>query len=467
MPTASILVVDDEPDIRELVSDILRDEGYLVQTAEHAAAARQARRERRPDLILLDVWMPDTDGISLLREWTEQGGLPCPVVMMSGHGTIETAVEATRLGAWDFIEKPIGLAKLLLTIRRALEANRLQQENESFRRQLPFLPAHEPTGSSQVMLALKGQLAKVIPLEAPILFTGEAGTGKETLARYVHARGPRANTPFLRVAASALPAHNAHDALFGREDAQGTHYGLLDQAQNGVLYLDQVGDLDAGTQQQLAAALEAKRFNRVGGKTPIALDVRIIAADTRDLAAATREGRFNQDLLYLLNVLPLQVPALRERLDDIPELLDHYAEFFATRDHLTYRRFGVAAQNRLRQYRWPGNLRELRNLVQRLLILGKTGDVEPSELERTLYEDAPAAPAEAPGAGFQIDYALPLREARDAFERAYLTRLLKQVDGSVGKLAQLAGMERTHLYRKLRDLAIDIKAATREETGVS
>jgi two-component system nitrogen regulation response regulator NtrX len=463
MPTFSILVVDDEPDIRELISDILRDEGYHVLTAQNAEQAREARRIRRPDLILLDVWMPDIDGISLLREWSEQGGLSCPVVMMSGHGTIETAVEATRLGAWDFVEKPIGLAKLLLTIRRALETNKLRQENEGFRRQLPT-PLHEPFGTSASMLALKAQLARVINAEAPLFLLGEAGTGKELIARYIHARSTRSQGPFVRVSISALPRTSlgAHAALFGHEDDKGVNYGFMDQAQSGVLYLDEIGALDLELQRDLAAVLEAQRYTRVGGKKNVDLDVRVIASNTQDLALSARAKSFNEDLLYLLNVLPLQVPSLRDRIEDIPELLDYYANFFASRDNLNYRRFSAAAQNRLRQHTWPGNLRELRNLVQRLLILGGSGDIHLPEIDFVLGQDTTVLRSTS-STEFQIDYALPLREARDSFERAYLSRLLKQADGSVGKLATLAGMERTHLYRKLRDLSIDIKAVSKEE----
>ncbi len=460
MASATILVVDDEPDIRELVQDILSDEGYAVITAENAASAREARRTRRPDAILLDVWMPDADGISLLKEWNERGGLPCPVVMMSGHGTIETAVEATRLGAYDFVEKPISLAKLLLTLRRALESGRLLQENEGLKRQLPALP--EPVGASSAMAALKAKLDRAAAADAPVLIQGESGTGKETLARYIHARGARREGPFVRVAVSGLPRSNAIVALTGSEDERGVVYGFLDQAQGGTLYLDGIAELEPEAQRALAGTLEARSFVRAGGGAPVALDVRVIAASLREAEAEVRSGRLREDLAYQLNVLPLAAPTLRERADDVPELLAYFAEYFAARDNLPYRRFSVAAQNRLRQHAWPGNLRELRNLVQRLLILGGDGDIEPAEVDRLLAGTLAPQRAARGGTDFQIDYSLPLRESRDAFERAYLTQLLKQAEGSVGKLAILAGMERTHLYRKLRDLGIDIK---NERTG--
>ena len=456
MANGNILVVDDEPDIRGLIRDILEDEGYSVMVAENAEAAREARRNRRPDLILLDVWMPDTDGITLLREWHERGSLACPVVMMSGHGSIETAVEATRLGAYDFIEKPISLAKLLLTLGRALEAGRLKQENEGLKRQLPVLP--EPVGASKVMAALKAQLERVAGSDAPVLIGGEAGTGKETIARYLHLKGARRDGPFVRVSVSALPRERAAPLLFGSEEGEHVAYGFLDQAQGGTLYLDGIAELELAAQRELATVLEARSFVRSGGNAAVPLDLRVMAASPRALDVEVRAGRMREDLLYQLNVLPLTVPPLRDRLDDVPELLAYFAEHFATRDNLPYRRFSMAAQNRLRQHAWPGNLRELRNLVQRLLILGGAGDIEPTEVEQALGASL-APPREQARAGneFAIGYDLPLRDARDAFERAYLQQQLILCNGKVGQLAKRVGMERTHLYRKLRSLGVDFR----------
>ncbi len=462
MTQQTILVVDDEPDIREAVKDILVDEGYAVVLADNAEAARQARRARRPDAILLDIWMPDTDGISLLREWQARGGVGCPVLMMSGHGTIETAIEATRLGAWDFVEKPLSLAKLLLTLRRALEAGQLRAENEGLRRQLAPVSS-APVGNSRAMAALKAQLERAAPSNAPVLIRGEPGTGRETVARWLHAQGARRGGPFVRVAANALPRGRMGGALFGSEDQSGVSYGLVDQAQGGFLYLDGVAELDTETQRDLAAALETGAFRRNGGAAAVPLDLRVVAAVDGDPADAVRGGRLREDLYYQLNVLPLAVPALRERADDVPDLVDYFADYFASRDGLGWRRFTVAAQNRLRQHAWPGNLRELRNLVQRALILGGAGDVDVAEVEQLLGATVTAAPAPsgAVGTPFALDLSRPLREARDEFERAYLTGLLRQADGSVGRLAILSGMERTHLYRKLRDLGIDIRSVSK------
>jgi DNA-binding NtrC family response regulator len=463
MASGLVLVVDDEPDIRSTVKEILEDEGYQVVVAENAAAAREMRRSARPDVVLLDIWMPDLDGISLLREWSGSGGLTCPVIMMSGHGTVETAVEATRLGAYDFVEKPISLAKLLLTIERAREATRLKRENDGLRQQLA-LPL-EPVGSSKIMIALRAQLERLAQHETGILIYGETGTGKESLARWLHERSPRRRGPFVAVAAGSIPREHLVSALFGAENAEGVQQGLLEQANGGTLFLDEVAELDPELQQRLSSVLERRALVRSGASAPTVLDLRVIAATAQNLEALVKAGRFREELFYLLNVVPLQVPPLHKRSEDVPELLRLYADFFANRDHLPYRHFPVDVQNRLRNYAWPGNVRELRNLVQRLLIMGSADQVTLAEVEAALGNapaaSAPAAVASAAGPG--IDFSLPLREAREQFERLYLLRQLQEVDYSVGKLAKVVGMERTHLYRKLRDLGVDVKAVAREE----
>jgi len=459
MTSGTILVVDDEPDIRSTVKEILEDEGYEVALAENAAAAREARQRVRPDVVLLDIWMPDLDGISLLREWSENGALTCPVIMMSGHGTVETAVEATRLGAWDFVEKPISLAKLLLTIERAREATRLKRENEGLRQHLA-LPL-EPVGASKAMLALRIQLEKLAQHDTWILIHGEPGTGKESLARWLHAHGPRRSQPFVAVAPASIPREHLIGALFGAENADGIQQGLLEQANGGTLFLDEVAELDDELQQRLASVLQRRALVRSGGRGPAALDLRVIASSAQNLEALVRNGKFREELYYLLNVVPLSVPPLRERGEDVPDLLRLYADFFANRDKLAYRHFPIAVQNRLRNHAWPGNVRELRNLVQRLLVMGSSNEVALEEIEAALS----GAPAHAPTPrveSSEIDFSLPLREAREQFERTYLLRQLQQVGGSVGKLAKAVGMERTHLYRKLRDLGVDVKNVARD-----
>ncbi len=463
MPSARVLVVDDEPDIRGLVKEILEDEGYTVAVAESAAAAREARRGERPDVVLLDIWMPDLDGISLLREWSERGGLPCPVIMMSGHGTVETAVEATRLGAYDFVEKPISLAKLLLTVERALEASRLRRENEGLRSQLA-VPL-DPVATSRSMQALKAQAEKLAAHDTWILVQGEPGTDKEALARWLHDRSARRAGPFVTVAPGSIARDHAASALFGTDDGTAIQYGLIEQANGGTLYLDDVADLDPELQLRLSSVFARRALLRCGAHEAVPIDVRVIAASSHDLEAAVQAGRFRDELYYQIKVVPLTVPPLRERVEDIPELLRYYADFFANRDKLPYRHFPVAVQNRLRHYPWPGNLRELRNLVQRLLILGNAPDVALDELELALGSAAPATPAARSDAprGLEVDFALPLREAREQFERAYLLHQLNEAGGSVGKLAKAVGMERTHLYRKLKDLGVDPKLAGRED----
>lgn len=461
MPAGHVLVVDDEVDIRQLIREILEDEGYRVSLADSASAARECMRQERPDLVLLDIWMPGEDGLSLLKSWAEPG-LAFPVVIMSGHGTIETAVEATRLGAWDFIEKPLSLAKLLLTIERSLEASRLRVENAGLRSQLAF--PNEPTGGSAAMQLLRAQLDKLAGHPAPVLMQGEPGSGKEGLARWLHARGPRRDKPFVVAAPAMLSAGNAVHLLFGSESADGVQAGLIEQAHGGTLYLDDIAVFDAQAQTLLAEALTRGELMRVGGRDPVRLDVRVIAAISQPLEARLADGSLREDLFFLLNVVPVAVPALRDRAEDIPELLSYYGDFYANRDRLGYRRFGVSAQNRLRQHAWPGNLRELRNLVQRLLLLGG-GDVSLTEVDSALIATPGIGPRSTPSTIVGVDFDKPLREAREDFERVYLQHKLREAGGSVGKLAGLCGLERTHLYRKLKDLGIEVRVGAEAGGG--
>ncbi|MGB5261192.1 MAG: sigma-54 dependent transcriptional regulator [Gammaproteobacteria bacterium] len=447
-----ILVVDDEPDIRTLVQDILEDEGYTVTTADNGESARKARRIRRPDLILLDIWMDDVDGISLLREWSENGGPSCPVIMMSGHGTVETAVEATRLGAYDFIEKPISLAKLLLTIERAFESARLQQENTDLRGQA--LPVVEPVGKSATMEQLREQARKVAQSNTWVLIGGEAGAGKGTFARYIHDQSPRRDGPYVEVAVGSITGENSASELFGHEEGESVTYGRLEQANGGTLSIGDIADMDLQTQARLLSVFQTHSFKRVGGNEDVEVDLRIIATTHSNLEEEVAAGRFRDDLFYHLNVVPIHIPALREHPDDVHELLNYYIDYLVSHERLSYRHFSVAAQNRLRSYEWPGNIRELRNLVQRLLILGTSEEIELDEVEQAVS----GAPAAGPAGDFPaMPYNLPLREAREQFEHDYLVHQLQKVGGSVGKLAKRVGMERTHLYRKLRALGIDHK----------
>lgn len=450
MAKPHILVVDDEPEIRELVRDILEDEQYQVSVAENAEGARKAWQARKPELILLDIWMPDSDGISVLKEWLETGQDPCPVIMMSGHGTVETAVEATRLGAYDFLEKPLSLAKLLLTVERAMEANRLQREYTGLKRS-----AHdyiEPIGKSAAIERLKDQVKKLAQHDTRVLLTGEPGCGKEAFAHYLHANSHRQNGPFIDVAVGTIAPEYSAVEFFGKEESGKIHYGLLEQAHGGTLYLGEVGDMDDETQLRLLSALESQSFLRVGGSQQVNVDVRIIASTRRSLEDEINAGRFRRDLYYLLNVVSLNIPPLREHSEDIPELLSFYADYFVTNEKLAFRRFTVPAQNFLRNHIWNGNVRELKNLVQRLMILGTGESIELEEVKSALGSTAPVQSVDHPEF-----YDMPLKEAREYFEKAYLEYHLSRSSGSVAKLSTAIGMERTHLYRKLHSLGIRFK----------
>ncbi len=451
-PNPYILVVDDEPDIRNLLQEILEDEGYDVSVAEDGESARKSHRDRRPDLVLLDIWMPDVDGITLLKEWAEEGGgLPMPVIMMSGHGTVETAVEATRLGAYDFIEKPLSLAKLLLTIEHALEAERLQRENLGLRRQ-SHMP-HEPVGHSAVMQRLREQVKRIAEHDTWVLMTGESGSGMNVVAHYLHNCSPHRERPFVEVSIASLAAEGIEAQLFGSEEEGKIHYGLLEQANGGTLFISDVGDLDMATQTRLNSALETRAFQRVGGDTSVQLYVRIVAATHYNLETMIEQEKFRKDLYYQLNVVPLRIPSLREHREDVPELLNYYVNLYVEQDKLPYRKFSLPAQNRLRNYHWPGNIRELSNLVQRLLIIGAGAEISLDEVEQAL-----GASSQPISGSIPMGYDRPLREAREQFEKAYLEYQLKQHEGSVGKVAKIVGLERTHLYRKLRSLGIDPKS---------
>ncbi len=445
-----ILVVDDEPDIGRLLQEILEDEGYEVKVALDGNAARQAHRARRPDLVLLDIWMPDVDGITLLKEWSDEHGLPMPVIMMSGHGTVETAVEATRLGAYDFIEKPLSLAKLLVTVERALEADKLARENLGLRRQNHSL--HEPIGRSIKIQHLKEQIKRIAQHDSCVLIQGEPGSGVRVMARYLHQCSTRRTGPYLETNIAALSGSDAAATLFGREQGEHIHYGLLEQASGGTLLLYDVADMNPELQARLVSTLERKTFERLGGSEPVQINVRLIAATHSDLAHKVEQGGFRKDLYYQLNVVPIHVPPLQEHREDVPDLLNYYVNLCVEEDGLPYRSFTVAAQNRLRNHAWPGNVRELKNLVQRLLIIGAGAEISLEEVEAALGTiERPSQTSTA------INYDLPLREAREQFEKDYLEYQLRQCEGSVVKAAQAAGLERTHLYRKLRALGIDPK----------
>lgn len=447
-----ILVVDDEQDIRHLVSEILEDEGYNVAMAENAAAARSLKKEREPSLILLDIWMPDVDGITLLKEWVAEDEALCPVIMMSGHASVESAVEATRLGAYDFLEKPLSLAKLLLTVERALEASLLQKENAGLKQQLML--DVEPVGKSAVVERAKDQVKRLAQHDARVLFVGEAGVGKEMFARYLHSHSARRDGPFVDVSVGSISPANSAVEFFGREDKDGKIYrGLLEQAHGGTLFLGEIAGMDPETQSRLLSALESSSFLRVGGSESVRVDVRVLASTRMNLEEEVAAGRFRQDLYYLLNVVTLEIPPLREHSEDVPGLLNYYVDYFVSQEKMPFRKFSMAAQNYLRNYSWPGNVRELKNLVQRLMILGAGDDIELEEVKDAIgsFADEPALTGAVPEF-----FNLPLKEAREHFEKSYLEYHFDKNGGSVAKLAAAIGMERTHLYRKLHALKIKL-----------
>ena len=448
MSTPEILVVDDEADIRTLLKEILTDEGYEVAVASDAGEARTAWESNVPDLVLLDIWMPDTDGITLLREWSENDGLSCPVVMMSGHGTVDTAVEATRLGAFDFVEKPLSLAKLLRTVERALEEGNAQRGPS--RSLLP--PMVAPIGKSQLMQALRDQVQRVAPHDTAVMFVGEPGTGREAFARYLHSESAHSKDKMVTLIGGSLTDSNVERQLYGSESNAVIEPGVLENANGGSLFISDVQDMTSRAQMLLLSAIEQGEFQRVGGSERIRVNLRLMSSATPGFGQDQDKG-FRPDLLSHLNVIRLRVPPLRDYAEDVPDLLRYYTDKLVDTEGLDFRRFSVAAQNRLRNFPWPGNVRELKNLVQRMLIMDGTEEIGLEEIERDLESDDTAAEPLVK----QDLLALPLRDAREQFERAYLQQQLLLCGGKVGQLAKRVGMERTHLYRKLRSLGVDFK----------
>ncbi len=447
MNSGKILVVDDEADIRRLLQEILTEEGYEVEVAADGGQARAARARQQPDLVLLDIWMPDTDGISLLREWSAETLEGAPVVMMSGHGTVETAVEATRLGAFDYIEKPVSLAKLLRIVERALEARTRPLAGKFVG--TAVLTGAAPVGRSRAIVQLRGELIRLAVSSAPLLLMGESGTDREQLARHVHQSGPLAAGPFIMLDARTLRDETTAVSLLG-VDRQNP--GLLEQAHGGTLFLGDIEDLSTPAQRLLSGVLETGSFVRTGDNEGVPLRARIIASARPGITNRVLAEDFRRDLYAQLSVLLVRVPALREYAEDVPELLRYHVDQLTETAGLRFRRFSVAAQNRLRHYPWPDNVRELRNLTRRFLLNEGPEEIGLEEVERELSSQTPVG---EPLVKHDL-LALPLREAREQFERAYLQQQLQLCNGKVGLLAKRVDMERTHLYRKLRSLGIEI-----------
>jgi len=447
--SAEILVVDDEQDIRELVEQILTEEGFAVTTAANAEEARLQQSELNPDLILLDIWMPDVDGISLLKEWSLTGTQHAPVVMMSGHGTVETAVEATRLGAYDFIEKPLSMAKLLSTVEKALNEAR-PVVRKTTQNLIP--PLIEPIGKSITIQKARNDAKRIAEQDANTLIVGEPGTGREAFARYIHSLSETKTGPFVNLVPSAIHDDELFKQLKGYIDEDGKfHSGLFHQAQGGVLFINELEDVSTKLQRLLNGVIEKDSFNAIDSDKSEAINFRIISSARPGFEHRVSSLGFRDDLLQTLNVLRLHIPPLRDYLEDVPQLLRYYVDVLVEEHQLPFHRFTIAAQNRLRNYDWPGNMRQLKNVVYRLLTMSEGADISPTDAEAVLAVE----PAMHTGMLKEDWLTMPIRKARDAFEKAYLEHQLKLCEGKVGALAKKVGMERTHLYRKLKSLGIE------------
>jgi two-component system nitrogen regulation response regulator NtrX len=453
-----ILIVDDEPDIRALIEGILSDEGYQTRQAHNAEAAIAAFRLRRPSLVVLDVWLQNSalDGIGILDMLhQEQPQVPC--VMISGHGTIETAVAAIQKGAYDFIEKPFQSDRLLLVVARALEAARLQRENAELR--LRAGAEAELIGTSGPINQLRSAVEKVSPTGSRVLVTGPAGAGKEVAARMIHVRSRRADGPFVALNCATLNPARFEEELFGVEAGPDPHTqprraGVLERAHGGTLLLDEVADMPLETQGKIVRALQDQGFVRVGGSTQVKVDVRVIATSNRDLASEIAAGRFREDLFYRLAVVPLRVPALRERREDVPALARHFLARSAEVSGQPPRSLSEDALAALQAYDWPGNVRQLRNLIDWLLIMAPGEPREPIRADALPPEVSGSAPVALRMDRSAEIMTMPLRDARELFERQYLEAQLLRFGGNISRTAQFVGMERSALHRKLKGLGV-------------
>ena len=459
---ADILVVDDEADIRELVGGILSDEGYAVRTAEHSEAALAAIKARKPALLILDIWMQGggMDGLELLDLVKELDG-DLPVIMISGHGNIETAVSAIKRGAYDFLEKPFKSDRLLLIVERALEAATLKRENRRLRQQAVVPDGF--VGRSAAAQHLRQLIGRIAPANSRVMISGPPGSGKELVARLIHGASPRAKGEFVALGAADMTPQRMDLELFGEEGDGGRprKIGVFERAHGGTLYLDKVGDMPRETQGRILRVLVDQRFRRVGGDQDVQVDVRVISSTSRDLREEIVAGRFREDLFHRLNVVPMQVPGLSERREDIAELVDYFITRISEATGLPRRRLNDDAIATLQVHAWPGNVRQLRNNIERLLILA-TGD--PSEAIT-----ADMLPAEVTGAGPAASVgpdrviALPLRDAREVFEREYLNAQIMRFGGNISRTANFIGMERSALHRKLKSLGVAPTRADEDE----
>lgn len=449
---SDILIVDDERDIRELISEILIDEGYTTRLAGTADDAMREVTSQSPGLLILDIWLKDSDmdGIDILKK-VKSDYPEVPVVIISGHGNIEIAVAAIKQGAYDFIEKPFNIDQLLVVIRRAMETSRLRRENITLRKK--DAPVSDLIGSSAGFRALVSQLDKVAKSNSRIMLRGGSGVGKETAARYIHAQSDRAAGPFVVVGCATIEPDRMEEVLFGRESGdQNGAQGLLEQAHGGVIYFDEVADMPLVTQSKILRVLVDQKFQRVGGNDQIKVDLRVLSSTSCDLEVEIAERRFREELYHRLNVVPVEVPTLEERREDIPELVEHFVEHFNQTQGLNMRKLSDDAATLLQTLPWPGNIRQLKNVIERILILSDgTGPISADEIPTDKQKSAGAND----GGGMSANWAtLPLREAREAFEREYLITQINRFGGNISKTANFVGMERSALHRKLKSLGV-------------
>ncbi|MDD3579956.1 MAG: sigma-54 dependent transcriptional regulator [Desulfobacca sp.] len=448
----TILVVDDEPNILSTVSGILQDEGFEVLTALEGGTAHNLVAEESPDLVLLDIALPGQDGLEILKQLKENYPL-LPVVMLSAYGSVENAVQATRLGAYDFIEKPPHADKIILTVRNALEMARLTEENLRLRQKAT--PTQEIIGKSPAIQTLREQVKIVAPTNAWVLITGENGTGKELVARAIHRHSKRRHKTFVEVNCAAIPEELIESELFGHEKGAFTgaatkRRGKFDQAHEGTLFLDEIGDMSLKTQAKVLRILQEQRFERVGGSRPIQVDVRVIAATNKNLEEEIERGTFRADLYYRINVIPIEVPPLRERRQDIPLLIEYFLKELAAEPEGQQKIITPEAVEILQNQPWPGNVRELKNCIQRLAILSPGWVIDVEHLPRELRQVG-----SDPEEGWPFFQLSSLKEARARFEREFIRRKLAEHQGSVSLTAEAIGLERSHLYKKMRAYGLD------------
>src|SRR5215210_1359220 len=451
-----VLVVDDEADIRELVSGVLEDEGYAVRTAADSTATLEAVEERRPSMVLLDVWLQGSrlDGLQLLQE-IKRRDPTVPVLMISGHGNLDTAVAAVREGAIDFIEKPFEAERLIYLVDRATETERLKRENETLRRQV----GHEEMlhGTSVAINTVRATLKRVAPTGSRVLITAPAGVGKEIAARMIHNWSPRAKAPFVVLPAAMMSPDRVEEELFGSEDEGAVRPGLLEQAHGGTLFLDEIADMPPTTQAKILRVLTDQSYHRVGGQRPVKVDVRVLSATSRNLQDEIAAGRFREDLFYRLNVVPVRIPALKERREDIPELVNHFLARFAAERRMSAPSISDEAMAALQAHDWPGNVRQLRNIIERTIILAPGDRVSCIEVDLLPAEILDNQSAIGGPTTAMAIMGSPLREARESFEREYLKIQIRRFSGNISRTASFIGMERSALHRKLKALGIGDK----------